>query len=1749
MYAQEAREYLAMATAIKSLDLGPKVLEFFDGLHYKLRTLTEKEFSESLKGLEREQEATVMAFDYLSDVVPRWTNKILNMLDYYQPFRAGPSGVVVPPRPSAVSVIVEDEEEEVYVFRDPMLTLVRSGPNPAPPSGVTDEADWLANVDHNEIVLPAPGFKPIHKEPISITGPVSSFPQPEEDSEMLSGFPSLLISGPSRSPKSKTVRVSHLRELYDQIECPILDLDNRLVHKKVAAYRLRQVPNTPKERREELRRLARNARDSIKDPMRGACNIYEAQMFPFRFPMTVQHSVAPETQTMVTGLVTGLREILETGTLVASDAVSAIRETVSTAREGIATAATTVDSALSGLSTMLWAVPLIGSCLYAIWNSTGSARSVLVTVTTVSLGLLLPAGLWEKLKGLWPTEKFEDCLEAQSGFTTESLAHILSLTLGYLTFGGLETSYVKWFLKALPNYGRTVNSWKELSGFIIGVVETFVNAVRSWFGKDSIVLMKTGADRVDDWCQRVMAVLNSYHTGGEIMSPDMIANIQALRREGTDIVNMYRWGPAVSPTLHRYLSMLDEVCRTCSAAMHASKGDRVHPVVLGVTGDPGVGKSFLAKWICSLVLMNIIPKEQAETLGYVFDSQIFQKGSTEYWNGYCKQKAVIMDDWAQSVPVPGMENDFINLIRMANCWPYPLNFADLENKGKNFFDSPFILLTTNATDIRNCKKVIIEPSAITRRIDFGFQITLRPEWNKDGVLDYDKVVQHIDEHGKPPNAWFFKKYLFNLDASQPSTCESFSLDEVISMITGKLVLNTQKHRVNTTAVSKMLEQHYTAQFLTPEEIAANWQAAWLRLVEEAKSDSWSHIIRREAAEHLTWIREQIENNWFIQAFLATTAMILWNLAVTLLVSLAIKWLILPKPGKKIATKKALQKKANIPDECLAQMVDAFHVSDFDVAEDTGTGKYGVVRRFTPAALIRAYERLVGATPVQSNIAPVPRIVHRTVTGTRVTETLHEAQVDMYGSGISDIVYKNVFKMTISRNGVPTDVGQILFLRDNAALMPAHFDDELVKVPDDGTTVTFTSAVSKLSVTYDLAKFKGFRRSLNAEADVVLIVMSSIRSHRDIFSYFIRDSDLASLPKAGVRLDTTDGDGPYVHRSRYMKAERKDMCQVRASGDPYTLVAGWHYFGYTQKGDCGGVLSLEGHTEKQSRRVIGMHVAGEPTLGVGLATVLTQESLQKMMAGLNLVSEVPYTGQMALKPISAPIEGTFIGYTEAERKHHTNPTSCLERTPLHGAWGESLKVPAKLKPFYHDGNLIKPMEKALKPYASPVLSYDTMDVKRAVKHAFTKLRAATVDCERRIFDIYEASAGLPGTSINAIPRNTSPGYPWILDRITNKKPFYGNEGEYTFESKHFMTHKAEVEQILARAKQGVRSDHYFTDFLKDELRKPEKVYAGETRLISSCPLDYTVAWRQYFMAFTDAVQSTRIRNGIAIGINPYTEWNFLGQQLSLKGPHCVAGDFKAFDSSLQPDILWAILDEINEWFGDGPENALVRKVLWMEVVHSRHFGGTSGTADSFYQWNKSLPSGHPATSVINSLYNLTMFNLVWTDIMGVNMASRFWEHVSICVYGDDNVLNIDTRVVDKFNQRTISEAMAKRGMTYTSEIKTEEVADTRSLSEVTFLKRGFRFDKSLRRFVGPQELDSILFVPYWCKNKALMPQIVAANLEFTYLELSLHDPMIWDKFASNVKTKAWSIMQIEPKQLFEREEYLQLSLTQDFIWPL
>jgi hypothetical protein len=265
----------------------------------------------------------------------------------------------------------------------------------------------------------------------------------------------------------------------------------------------------------------------------------------------------------------------------------------------------------------------------------------------------------------------------------------------------------------------------------------------------------------------------------------------------------------------------------------------------------------------------------------------------------------------------------------------------------------------------------------------------------------------------------------------------------------------------------------------------------------------------------------------------------------------------------------------------------------------------------------------------------------------------------------------------------------------------------------------------------------------------------------------------------------------------------------------------------------------------------------------------------------------------------------------------------------------------------------------------------------------------------------------------------------------------------------------------------------------------------------------------------AMMRCHTESGMAPGINPFTDWSRLATLLHSKGDAVFDGDFKGFDASCQPSLYAHLLDFINEWYDDGPENARVRTVLWEELVHSRHVGGFGFDQRFIYQWNKSLPSGHPFTTVVNSMYSLTL--LVSAYYVNTGDLLGYWRNVYSVTYGDDNVSNVCDRVLPMFNQRTVAEALdGEFNVVYTPGDKGKVFRTDMKLCDVSFLKRRFLFDDGL--WYCPLELKSFLYTIYWCKNKKLERAIACDVLENALLELSMHPKEVWNEYAVQIRDR-------------------------------
>jgi len=238
-----------------------------------------------------------------------------------------------------------------------------------------------------------------------------------------------------------------------------------------------------------------------------------------------------------------------------------------------------------------------------------------------------------------------------------------------------------------------------------------------------------------------------------------------------------------------------------------------------------------------------------------------------------------------------------------------------------------------------------------------------------------------------------------------------------------------------------------------------------------------------------------------------------------------------------------------------------------------------------------------------------------------------------------------------------------------------------------------------------------------------------------------------------------------------------------------------------------------------------------------------------------------------------------------------------------------------------------------------------------------------------------------------------------------------------------------------------------------------------------------------------------------------DWHRIAERMQSKGKKVIAGDFSNFDGTLVSEFLWAILDIINQFYDDGEENALIREVLWCEIVNSVHVFG-----NSVYIWTHSQPSGCPLTAIINSIYNSLSMRYVWMLVVPQELKNMqaFRRYVAMIAYGDDNIVNISDHVIEIFNQVTIAAGYATFGMTYTDEAKSGELVPYRSLNDISFLKRTFLREASgLHR--APLCLETVLEMTNWIRGDLDREEKTRENIETAAFELSLHPDAVFHEW--------------------------------------
>nr|UJH94720.1 polyprotein [Rhinovirus A] len=472
--------------------------------------------------------------------------------------------------------------------------------------------------------------------------------------------------------------------------------------------------------------------------------------------------------------------------------------------------------------------------------------------------------------------------------------------------------------------------------------------------------------------------------------------------------------------------------------------------------------------------------------------------------------------------------------------------------------------------------------------------------------------------------------------------------------------------------------------------------------------------------------------------------------------------------------------------------------------------------------------------------------------------------------------------------------------------------------------------------------------------------------------------------------------------------------ILLSGTNTARMIKYHY--PTKAGFCGGVLYKVGS-------ILGIHVGGNGR--DGFSAMLLQSYFSETQ-GL-ITKELPVSSKN-LPSI------------------HVSSKTRLQPSVFHDVF-PGTKEPAVLSS--NDPRLEVDFDSALfSKYKGNVSCQITPHMGVAVAHYAAQL--STLDINPQPLSLEESVFGIDG--LEALDLNTSAGFPYVSLGVRKKD---------------LIDKKTKDISKLRKAIDKYGIDLPMVTFLKDELRRKEKIKEGKTRVIEANSVNDTVIFRSTFgNLFSTFHKNPGIVTGSAVGCDPEVFWSTI--PLMLDGECLMAFDYSNYDGSLHP-IWFKCLKMLLEDIGFPSQ-------LIDQICNSKHI-----FKSKYYEVEGGMPSGCAGTSIFNTMINNIIIRVLVLDAY----KNIDLDKLKILAYGDD--------VIFSYNFKLDMEILAREGDKYGLTITPADKSSTfqeLTYKNVTFLKRGFRPDDRHSFLIHPtfpvtEIYDSIR----WTKNPSCMQEHV------------------------------------------------------------
>lgn len=526
---------------------------------------------------------------------------------------------------------------------------------------------------------------------------------------------------------------------------------------------------------------------------------------------------------------------------------------------------------------------------------------------------------------------------------------------------------------------------------------------------------------------------------------------------------------------------------------------------------------------------------------------------------------------------------------------------------------------------------------------------------------------------------------------------------------------------------------------------------------------------------------------------------------------------------------------------------------------------------------------------------------------------------------------------------------------------------------------------------------------------------------------------------------------------------------------------------TESGDCMSILVSE--SPRQDRVLFGFHTAGARN-GDAYGIVITQTLLKKIVEPAKIEGAIePVTG---LPLADVPIV-TAVGQSKYELTNSV-PVYKLDAPPY---IPRSSGFVRSHFDFERDPNtlaripvvLTNMKQGTIDPLALAIAKFDTPNVELTTQQHVIRRRAEL------LLMVYIKSfkpRGPEKTSRDDIINGP------VFDLSTPVKlqtsmgglygPYRKKGGKWDFfarddKGRIFLLPEGEkvYYNLVNRLEAGKGIDFICPLAMKDELRPPDRVWAGKVRTTFAFPAIESILLREYLHCFIDAVERCP---EIAVGVNPFSR-NFSDRINDIKnhGAQVIAGDISNNDATNYAYEGTYLYELVTAWYNHHfPDSRLsaTRDLLFKKFFLERAVALGDKVWVSRHHWL----SGFPYTSYFQSIVNQARLCTASLDILStknrplyaeIDTYTKYRVVVQGIFYGDDLMAGVRTSEIDNF---TIAEAYAKYGHIYTDPEKSSTHSRYGIWYEERFIKRRLVHMPLLNVYFAPLPEGIVEAIPYY-----------------------------------------------------------------------